>query len=201
MSNRVQRAAAPPQRRATDSPRCSRRPRPAASPSAGLEPRPGLERDTLLMPWAIAESVCGEVSRFLDVELPDRYALWLEAKAERCYAGNRHFHKLMRSCGNAGRNRLYAFMRHWLAGFLKLERPDLFACLPEDFVLGRRLPFGQHPRLPRQGFGAILPAPRDWNPARITERHGWRWLAQAILPAVQDVAEVPRVGHYRPSGR
>ena len=38
------------------------------------EGRPGLERDTRLMPWLIAETVSDEVSRFLDVELPNRYA-------------------------------------------------------------------------------------------------------------------------------
>jgi hypothetical protein len=53
--------------------------------------RPGLERDRLLMPWVIADSVCGEVTNFLGVELLDRYVDWLDAKAERCYAGHRHF--------------------------------------------------------------------------------------------------------------
>jgi hypothetical protein len=49
--------------------------------------RPGLERDTQLMPWLIADTVCGEVAHFLGVEIPARYADWLDAKAERCYAG------------------------------------------------------------------------------------------------------------------
>jgi hypothetical protein len=35
----------------------------------------GLERDTLLLPEAIAESVCVEVSHFLAVPLPARYAV------------------------------------------------------------------------------------------------------------------------------
>jgi hypothetical protein len=33
-------------------------------------------------PWLIAESVCGKVARFLDVETPARYAVWIEARAE-----------------------------------------------------------------------------------------------------------------------
>ena len=56
-----------------------------------------------------------------------------------------HFRKLMRGRGNAPRDWLYAFMRHWLAALLDLERPDLYQCLPEDFNLGHRLPPGRHP--------------------------------------------------------
>ncbi|MGD0261086.1 MAG: hypothetical protein ABSD29_14830 [Verrucomicrobiota bacterium] len=114
--------------------------------------RPGLERDTQLMPWLIADTVCGEVSRFLGVEIPARYSDWLDAKAERCYANHRHFRKLMRGRGNAPRDWLYAFMRHWLAALLDLERPDLYQCLPEDFNLGRRLPAGRPPLIRRKGF-------------------------------------------------
>ena len=113
--------------------------------------RPGLERDTQLMPWLIADTVCGEVSRFLGVEIPARYSDWLDAKAERCYARHDHFRKLMRGRGNAPRDWLYAFMRHWLAALLDLERPDLYQCLPEDFNLGHRLPPGLHPLIRRKG--------------------------------------------------
>jgi hypothetical protein len=51
----------------------------------------------------------------------------------------------MRGRGNAPRDWLYAFMRHWLAALLDLERPDLYQCLPEDFNLGHRLPPGIKP--------------------------------------------------------
>lgn len=140
--------------------------------------RAGLERDTLLMPWVIADSVCGEVSRFLGVELPDRYVDWLDAKAERCYAGHRHFYKLMRGSGNAPRDWLYVFMRHWLDSMLKLERPDLRRCLPREFGNGHRLPDGTHPREDRRGFiRDLLPAPRPWDAARVTRHFRWSWLA------------------------
>ena len=130
------------------------------------------------MPWLIAETVCAEVSHFLDVELPDRYAEWLDAKAERCYSGRRHFYKLMQAGGNAARDRLYLFMRHWLTSFLHLERPDLFQCLPVSFGNGRRLPPGQHPRINRLGASALwLPAPRDWDASRVIRHHRWAWLA------------------------
>ena len=114
--------------------------------------RPGLERDTQLMPWLIADTVCGEVSRFLGVEIPARHSDWLDAKAERSYARHSHFRKLMRSRGNAPRDWLYVFMRHWLAALLDPERPDLYQCLPEDFNLGHPLPPGQHPLVRRKGF-------------------------------------------------
>jgi hypothetical protein len=141
--------------------------------------RPGLERDTELMPWLIAETVCDEVSRFLDEPLPDRYAGWLDAKAERCYANNSHFRKLMRGQGNAPRDRLLAYMRHWLAAFLDLERPDLYQCLPEGFNLGHRLPVGAHPRIRRKGCGpTLLSAARAWDAQRVLRHRRWAWLAQ-----------------------
>jgi hypothetical protein len=129
------------------------------------------------MPWLIADTVCGEVARFLGVEIPARYSDWLDAKAERCYARHDHFRKLMRGRGNAPRDWLYAFMRHWLAAMLDLERPDLYQCLPEDFNLGHRLPPGQHPLIRRKGFvPTLLPKPRPWNARRVLEHRRWVWL-------------------------
>ena len=71
------------------------------------------ERDTQLMPWLIADTVCGEVSRFLGVGIPVRYSDWLDAKAERCYARHRHFRKLMRGRGNAPCQGQTAMRRPW----------------------------------------------------------------------------------------
>jgi hypothetical protein len=139
----------------------------------------GIERDTFLMPRAIAESVCAEASRFLDEEFPARYADWLVIKAHRCYSAHRHFYKLMQARGNVARDRLYMFMRHWLASFLHLERPDLFYCLPITFGDGRRLPPGTHPRIHRNGFHAPLPKPRDWNEQRVYRHFRWTWLRAA----------------------
>ena len=142
--------------------------------------RPGLERDTQLMPWLIADTVCGEVSRFLGVEIPARYSDWLDAKAERCYAQNNHFRKLMRGRGNAPRDWVYAFMRHWLAALLDLERPDLYRCLPADFNLGHRLPPGLHPLIRRKGFvPTLLPKPRPWDARRVLEHRRWVWLGSS----------------------
>ncbi len=78
------------------------------------------------MPWLIAESVCAEVSRFLGLALPPRYAVWIEARAEVSYTRFVHFRQLMRGRGNAPHDWFRAFMRHWLASLLGVERPDLF---------------------------------------------------------------------------
>jgi hypothetical protein len=129
------------------------------------------------MPWLIAESVCGEVARFLVVEIPDRFAVWLDAKAERCYARRRHFRKRMRGRGNAPRDWLRAYMRHWLSALIDLERPDLYECLPGTFALGHALPPPIHPRRRWRGNGKPLHPPRDWNPQRVLQNRHWRWLA------------------------
>jgi len=154
------------------------------------ELRPGLERETQLMPWLIAETVCDEVSQFLGVDLPVRYAVWLEGKAELCYSRHRRFHKLMRGRGNAPRDWLYAFMRHWLGSILQLERPDLCWRLPLSFAYGRRLPRGTDPGVKKlevhQGY---LPAPRGWEPSRVTRHRAWAWVARIGSP---DVAEPHR---------
>jgi len=97
----------------------------------------GIERDTLLWPEVIAETVCAEVSRFLNVEMPAAYAGQMAAKAERCYAGNSHFRKLMRGRGNAPRAWLYAFMRHWLCGIFHRTHPQWLRRLPLDYCLGK----------------------------------------------------------------
>ena len=91
------------------------------------------------MPWLIADSVLGEAARFLDTELPPEWAEWLDARAERVFARHRQFHRLISSNangGNAGRDQLYKFMRHWLASRLARAQPALYRCLPGSYALG-----------------------------------------------------------------
>lgn len=64
----------------------------------------GLERDTLLMPEFIADTVVGEVSRWLEVELPDALAEWLAARAHRLYPRQAHFRRVLNGHGNRGRD-------------------------------------------------------------------------------------------------
>ena len=101
--------------------------------------RPGIERQTELMPWVIADSVLGEASRWLHADLPPEWADWLDARAERCFARHSQFHRLISASGaggNAGRDNLYKFMRHWLAGRLLRARPVLYRRLPRSYSLG-----------------------------------------------------------------
>lgn len=144
--------------------------------------RPGLERDTELMPWLIAESVCGELASFLGEDVPARYAVWIEARAELSYLRNGHFRKLMRGRGNAPRDWLRVYMRHWLAGLLGTERPDLYECLPDTFALGHPLPPPAGPRRRWHGNGEPLHPPCNWDPQRVLRNCRWRWLMK-LFPA------------------
>jgi hypothetical protein len=100
----------------------------------------GLERDTLLMPDAIAESVVQEAERFLKAELPANFTERLAAKAHYLYPRHRHFKKMLNRPGNFGRHNIYVYMRHWTAGWLKREHSTLFKELPWAYAQGRSLP-------------------------------------------------------------
>ncbi len=99
-----------------------------------------LERDTLLMPDAIAASVVQEAERFLKADLPASFAGRLAAKALHLYPRHRHFKKMLNRPGNLGRHNIYVYMRHWTAGWLKRERSPLFKKLPWSYTQGRPLP-------------------------------------------------------------
>ena len=84
-----------------------------------------------------------EASVWLGANLPEDCPAALAAKAERCFAGHRQFHRLIssnRDRGNAGIQALRRFMRHWLGSRLKRERPALFRRLPWDYAMGVPLP-------------------------------------------------------------
>ena len=99
-----------------------------------------LERDTLLTPLWVAESVVQEVERFLKADLPENFAERLAAKAYHLYPRHKHFHKGLNRPGNRGRENLLMFMRHWTAGWLKRARSPLYKKLPYSFCMGQRLP-------------------------------------------------------------
>ena len=92
------------------------------------------------MPDAIAESVVSEAGCFLNAELPASFAERLAAKAHHLYPRHAHFKKMLNRPGNAGRNNLYMYMRHWTAGWLKRERYALYKRLPWSFDNGQPLP-------------------------------------------------------------
>jgi hypothetical protein len=99
-----------------------------------------LERDTLITPDWVAESVVQEAERFLKADLPADFVERLAAKAHHLYPRHRHFKKLLNRPGNAGRNNLYMFMRHWTAAWLKRERFALYKRLPLSYGNGQPLP-------------------------------------------------------------
>jgi hypothetical protein len=99
-----------------------------------------LERDTLLWPEAIAESVVLEASRYLGESLPADFPARLAAKAYHLYPRHRHFHAVLNRPGNRGRDMLYVYMRHWTASWLKRERPALCRRLPWEYGYGHPLP-------------------------------------------------------------
>lgn len=99
-----------------------------------------LERDTLLWPEAIAESVVQEASRYLGVDLPADYPERLAAKAYYLYPRQRHFHQVLNRPGNRGRNMLRVYMRHWTGSWLKREHYKLYQKLPWEYALGHALP-------------------------------------------------------------
>lgn len=110
---------------------------------------PRIEAATDLVPLWVAESVVHEAAAWLDTGLPAEWPAALAAKAERCFAGHRQFHRLIRArgnSGNAGRDNLWKFMRHWLASRLARERRSLYRQLPESYALGMPLPVRQRLR-------------------------------------------------------
>ena len=144
------RSASPCQKSSGTADRSSRNPSAAAgrSDTAALRPEyrawiaslpTALERDTLLMPEAIAESVVQEAERFLKADLPANFAERLAAKAYYLYPRHKHFQKLLKAPGNRGRNHLYMYMRHWTAAWLKREHYALYQKLPRSFGLGQPL--------------------------------------------------------------
>jgi hypothetical protein len=97
-----------------------------------------IETETCLLPGIIADGVCQEAAVALDSDIPLEYSDRLAEHAEVCYKAGARWSSLIRSTrGTTGRDTLYAFMRHWLAGYLNKEHHDLFVRLPSGFAVGR----------------------------------------------------------------
>lgn len=100
---------------------------------------------TQLVPIAAAREVLDEASRWLGVTLPSRYAVRLASHAHLIYANSPSFRRALARPGDAARDRLYLFLRHWLAARLHAERPALHARLPRDYNTGAPLPLPSAP--------------------------------------------------------
>ena len=104
-----------------------------------IEPAPDgpfIERDTVILPWVVAESVWQEACTYLNTELPREWVRRLAIRAEVHYQRNAQFRACIRGRGNTGRDYLWAFNRHWLAALIRRHDETLFARLPSDYALG-----------------------------------------------------------------
>ena len=88
-----------------------------------------ISSDTPIVPHAIAIAVWEEASRWLDADLPRFWITELITRANAIYAHNLRFRSLIRRPGTAGRDWLWSFTRHWLAGLLRRHDPYLYAKL------------------------------------------------------------------------
>lgn len=100
-----------------------------------------LERETLLCPEWVAETVVREAERFLKADLPPGYVARLAAKAEHLYPRHSQFGRLLRRAD--GRDKLRSFMRHWMCAFLHRDRSPLGRRLPREYAWGAPLPSGR----------------------------------------------------------
>ena len=103
-------------------------------------PAPSIETDTPIVPFAIAQAVHEEASRWLKTDLPRSWISLLTRRANAIYAHNPRFRQTIRRKGNAGRDYLWAFTRHWLAGLLYHRCYDLYTRLPRGYTAGQPPP-------------------------------------------------------------
>jgi len=101
---------------------------------------PRIELDTPIVPRAIAAAVIEEAGVWLGQPLPRRWIRELTAYANTVYAHNPRFRRKVRGQGTRGRDYLWAFVRHWLAGLMWERRPQLHAHLPNNYCVGHPLP-------------------------------------------------------------
>jgi hypothetical protein len=80
-----------------------------------------------------------EASAWLQEELPASWVGQLTERANAIYACNPRFRSLIRRSGDAGRDWLWAFTRHWMAGLLSKHRRELYSRLPNSYSVGREL--------------------------------------------------------------
>ena len=101
---------------------------------------PRIESNTAIVPRAVMEAVCEEAGVWLGQPLPRRWIRELTARANAVYARNPRFRRKVCAQGDRGRDYLWAFTRHWLAGLMWERRPQLHACLPNSYSVGHPLP-------------------------------------------------------------
>jgi len=92
------------------------------TPTARKEKTFDIEADTGIMPDVLAETVCEDAARLLNIPAVDeRLVGYLVEYANNVYSHNPRFRKQVRSeanQGTAGRDYLYMYMCHWIASEL-----------------------------------------------------------------------------------
>ena len=113
-----------------------------ATPPPGRERkrRSRIEADTPIVPQAVAMGVWEEACVWLDEELPREWVKKLAVRANVVYAHNPRFRQSIRSPGNAGRDFLWIFTRHWLCAMIRKHNRDWHARLPGRYNVGADLP-------------------------------------------------------------
>jgi hypothetical protein len=112
----------------------------APAPVRERKRRPRIEADTPIVPRAVAMSVWEEAGGWLGEELPRGWVNRLAARANVIYARNLRFRQIINRRGDAGRDWLWAFTRHWLAAMIHKHRRDWHARLSDSYNVGRDLP-------------------------------------------------------------
>jgi hypothetical protein len=99
-----------------------------------------IEADTSILVDVVAESVCDEASRLLGDPIDTEHMIeYLVDHAQQIYEHNPTFRKNIRSeanHGNAGRDHLYTYMRHWLTSELVKQVHDRRKLIDSGFSMG-----------------------------------------------------------------
>lgn len=158
-----------------------KRPKPTCRPERQRAAR--IESDTPIVPRLIMEAVCEEAAVWLGQPLPRRWARELTARANTIYARNPSFRRKVKASGDLGRDYLWTFARHWLAGLIHEHRPRVYMRLPDSFKTGQPLP-AKPPAPPlrmatmSRPQPAVRPAPRR----RLTADHAFAAAAHFAYP-------------------
>lgn len=115
---------------------------------------PQLEARTPLVALAAARQVVEEAGAWLGVALPGAYVHGLAHRARRTFVHGTAFRRRVARGGEAGRDHLYVFLRHWLAARLQAEQPGLYRRLPRGYAAGAELPPQAQPDAGRVTPGA-----------------------------------------------
>ena len=100
-------------------------------------PQSKISSSTPIVPSAIAIAVWEEACIFLNAKLPRSWMIELTRRAEIIFRHHKTSRSRIRTSGNSGRDYLWTFMRHWLAGLIIEHDPVLADRLPASYRIGK----------------------------------------------------------------